>query len=395
MHVRDSLSRAPTGATADAAKVAEGSVALVHDYLLVMRGAERTFACITDCWPAAAIYTLLWDPAEMQHRFRGHAVHTSYLQRAGLRQPGFRRLLPLFPDAVGRLPLSAYDLVISSSSAFAHGVRTAPGAVHVCYCHSPFRYAWHEYDRALREARPYLRPALKWILRYVRAWDRQAAGRVTHYIANSEQTRERIQDFYGRDAEVVHPPVDVERFRQAVPEDYFLVVSEVIGHKRVELALEAARRAGRPIKVVGGGPELKRLARRYASAGTTFLGRLSDAELADVYARARAVVVPNVEEFGIVAVEAQAAGRPVIAANAGGTRETVIDGQTGVLFPPGDVDALAQAMRDTDFESFSPIRLSEHAQRFSPDAFRERLMSVVSGFVDAGAAHRRSPASGA
>jgi glycosyltransferase involved in cell wall biosynthesis len=355
---------------------ADGSVALAHDYLLVMRGAERTFAAIADCWPGAPIFTLLWDPAEVGPRLRGHAVHTSYLQRVRLRQAGFRRLLPLFPRAVERLSLEGHEVVVSSSSAFAHGVRTDPDAMHVCYCHSPFRYVWHERDRALGEAPLYLRPLLARELQRIREWDARAAQRVTHYIANSEITRERIQRFYGRDASVLHPPVDVDRFQPDVPDDFFLVVTEIVPHKRVELALEAARRARQPIKIVGAGPDLKRLEREYGSTAT-FLGRLSDKELSAIYARARALVVPNVEEFGIAAVEAQAAGRPVVGASMGGTRETVIDGETGVLFPPDDVDALADVLRSVDFYAFSPARITDHAQRFSPRAFRERLVSEV------------------
>jgi glycosyltransferase involved in cell wall biosynthesis len=348
-----------------------------------MRGAERTFAAISECWPAAPIFTLLWDPRETGDQFAGRTVHTSYLQRARLRQAGFRWLLPLFPAAVESLSPSA-QLVVSSSSAFAHGVRTAPGATHVCYCHSPFRYAWHESERAIQGVPRYLRPALERVLRRTREWDSRAAQRVTHYIANSELTRERIQRFYERDATVVHPPVDVDRFESDVPDDFFLVVSELVSHKRVEIALEAARRANQPIKVVGGGTELKTLARRYGSSAT-FLGRLSDKELAAVYARARALIVPNVEEFGITAVEAQAAGRPAVGPNAGGTRETVVDGETGVLFPANDIDALAEVMRYTDFDSFSPTQIREHAEYFSPAMFRERLVAEVLRLTGSGA----------
>jgi glycosyltransferase involved in cell wall biosynthesis len=199
---------------------------------------------------------------------------------------------------------------------------------------------------------------------------------VTGYVANSALTRNRIREFYGRDAPVVHPPVDTHRFRAGVPEDFFLVVGELVPHKRTELALEAARRAGVAITVVGDGPERNRLEKAHG-AKAQFLGRLSDRELIDLYARARAVVMPNVEEFGIVAVEAQAAGRPVVAANAGGGRETVIDGITGVLVPPEDVEALAEAMRSTDFDRFVPERARQQAERFSAAEFRLRFTQEV------------------
>jgi glycosyltransferase involved in cell wall biosynthesis len=352
------------------------SVALVHDYLLVMRGAERTFAAMADYWPEAPIYTLLYDEEGTNGVFRGRDVHTSYLRKLHARQAGFRRLLPLFPRAVEHLPVSDYDLIISSSSAFAHGVRPGPGAVHICYCYTPFRYAWIEQQRALEEAHPMMRPALRRFLGRMRNWDRRASGRVTHYVAISQMTRQRIRSIYDRESSVVYPPVEVERFSIASPEDYLLVVTELVRHKRVEVALEAARRAGRAIKVVGGGPELERLRHAYGGSAE-FLGRVSDEELESLYAGALALVVPGVEEFGIAAVEAQAAGRPVIASAAGGVLETVIPGQTGVLVPPGDVDELARAMRETPFDSFDPATVKALSSFFSIGAFQRRLTTQV------------------
>ncbi len=350
--------------------------ALVHDYLLVMRGAERTFAAIADCWPAAQIFTLLYDPAGTDHRFSARHVSTSYLQRLGVRQAGFRRLLPLFPAAVERLPVGDHGLVISSSSAFAHGVQAGEGVVHVSYCHSPFRYAWHERTSALTETPRLLRPVTGRVLDRIRRWDLQASRRVTHYIANSEITRERIERFWGRQASIVHPPVDVDRLAIGAPEDFFLVVGALVAHKRVDVALEAARRARVRIKVVGAGPELARLRRIYGSHAE-FLGRVSDQDLADLYPRARALIVPNIEEFGIAAVEAQAAGRPIVAADGGGARETVAEGETGLFVPAGDVDALAEALAQTDFERFSPIASRDHAARFSTRAFQRTLVREV------------------
>jgi glycosyltransferase involved in cell wall biosynthesis len=353
------------------------SVALVHDYLLVSRGAERTFAAMASCWPDAPVATLLYDAAGTGGAFEGREVRTSWLQRLGVRQRGFRRLLPLCPGAVERLPLGDPELVVSSSSAFAHGVRPPGDAVHICYCHTPFRYAWHEADRALAEVPRPARPLLRGTLRRIRHWDKDAARRTTAYIANSEITRRRIQEFWGRDAQVVHPPVEVERFRPRERRaDYFVVVSEVVPHKRVDLALAAASRAGVPIKVVGDGPQREELASRYAGRAA-FLGRLPDTELERVLVEARGMIVPNVEEFGIAAVEAQAAGIPVVASDAGGTRETVVDGETGILVPAGDEDAFAEALRHGEFERFSTGRLASNAARFSVASFRRRLLATV------------------
>jgi glycosyltransferase involved in cell wall biosynthesis len=341
-----------------------------------MRGAERTFSTMAGCWPEAPIFTTLYASEGTAGRFAGREIHTSYLQRSRARQSSFRRLLPLYPSAVERLRVQAHGVVVSSSSAFAHGVRPDSDAVHVCYCHSPFRYAWHERDTALRECPAALRPLVARSLERIRRWDVAAAARVTHYVANSQCVKERIARFYGRDATVIHPPVEVDRFTPAAPEDYFLFVGELARHKRVGVALEAARRAGARMKVIGSGPELERLEHQFGD-GAEFLGRVSDEEVADAYAGARALVVPNVEEFGIAAIESQAAGRPVIAIDEGGTRETVLDGETGVLVPSGSVDEFAEAMRHTDFDRFSPSRIARHARRFSPEAFREQLMGEV------------------
>lgn len=352
------------------------SVGLVHDYLLVMRGAERTFAAIASLWPSAPIYTLLYDRAGTEDRFAERLIYTSYLRRLGIRQRGFRRLLPLFPSAATKLPVGEHDLILSSSSAFAHGVRPRPGATHICYCHSPFRYAWHERSRALAEAPRPLRPVARRVLDRVRRWDLAAAANVTHYIANSELTRARIHDFYGRDASVVHPPVETHRFSPGTPQDFFLVVTELVRHKRVEVALEAARKARRRIKVVGEGPELAHLRETYGR-NAEFLGRLGDDELARLYPRALALVVPNVEEFGIAPVESMASGRPVIAAAGGGALETVIDGETGILVTPGDVGELASAMIDFEPDAFSSDPIRGHAERFSTDAFCRRIRAEV------------------
>ena len=210
----------------------------------------------------------------------------------------------------------------------------------------------------------------------MRAWDLEASKRVTHYVANSQITRDRIQQTYGRDSVIVHPPVEVNRFQIGEPEDFMLVVMELVRHKRVELALEAAKRAGRPIKVVGTGPDLERLQALHGDHAE-FLGRVNDAGLTQLYSRAAALIVPNVEEFGIAAVEAQAAGRPVVAVNAGGVRETVIDGTTGVLVPVDDLDALTEALRETDFARFSPEEIRAHAHGFSTEAFQQRFTAEV------------------
>ncbi|HWX74798.1 MAG TPA: glycosyltransferase [Solirubrobacteraceae bacterium] len=378
-----SPSRSPTEA--------QSGVALAHDYLLVMRGAERTFAAIADLYPQAPIFTLLYDEQGTEGRFAGRALTTSALQRLGARQGSFRRLLPLYPRAIERLTLPAADVVISSSSAFAHGVHKPAGAKHICYCHTPFRYAWYEEQRALAEASPLLRPLLRAELRRMRSWDLSASRAVDVYIANSQLTRERIRRYYGRDALVIHPPVETHRFSPGEAGESLLVVSEILRHKRVALALEAARRARAPVTVVGSGPELATLRREYPEA--EFLGRVGDRELADRYARARATLIPGPEEFGIVAVKAQAAGRPVIAPAAGGALETVLDGRTGRLAAPDDVSSFQRAIEELDELDFDPRQAVENAARFSVEAFQRRLAELVGEVARAGSESSR-PAAG-
>jgi len=352
-------------------------VVLAHDYLLVMRGAERTFAAIAELYAQAPIFTLIYDEADegLRARFAGRAITTSPLQRLGVKQAGFRRLLPLYPWAVRRLRLPACQVVLTSNSAFAHGVRVPPGAMHICYCHAPFRYAWYEQQRALGEVSPTLRPLLRLTLAHMRRWDLAASRRVDHYIANSKLTQERIHRYYGREAQIIHPPVETHRFTPGAGGDALLVVSELVRHKRVHVALEAARRAGVRIRVAGSGPEHEALAAAYPEA--EFLGRADDDQIARLYANARAVVVPSIEEFGITAVEAQAAGRPVIAPAAGGAQETVIDGETGLLAKLDDADSFARAIRHLDHLQLDPARVAANAERFSLEAFHRRLSSYV------------------
>jgi glycosyltransferase involved in cell wall biosynthesis len=358
-----------------------GRISLTHDYLLVMRGAERTFAAIADLYPQAPIFTLLHDEDGTSGRFAGRSITTSPLQRFGIDQSAFRRLLPLYPYAIERLKLPQSDVVLSSSSAFAHGVRVPDGAVHVCYCYTPFRYAWDEESYALGEISPLLRPLLRQQLRRIRRWDLAASRRVDAYIAISELSRKRIKRHYGRDAPIIHPPVETHRFTRGTPGDALLLVSEILPHKRLHIALEAAHRARAPIQVVGAGPHLSALKAAYPEA--EFLGRASDRDLVELYANARAVLMPNIEEFGITAVEAQAAGRPVIAAAAGGALETVIDGRTGYLAAPDDVDSFAQAIQGLEQLDFHPDDAVRNAERFSVSAFERNLSAYVAAVLAA------------
>jgi glycosyltransferase involved in cell wall biosynthesis len=354
-----------------------GRVALIHDFLLDVRGAERVFLALCDQFPQADLFTAVYDEEGTEGWFAHRDVNTSFLQRLRPTARTFRPLLPLYPYAMEALDLSGYDLVISSSSAWAHGVLVDPEAVHVCYCHNPFRYAWNAREQTMRNHNAVTRAALGVILKRWRMWDFIAAQRVDTYVANSETTRRRINRYFARDAAVLHPPVDTSRFRPAgAPGDAYVVLSELMPHKRIELAVRAFDRLGEKLIVVGNGPDARRL-RRMAGPTVSFTGRVSDGEAASLLSSARALVVTATEEFGIAAVEAQAAGRPVIALREGGARETVLEGLTGAFFEEPTVDALADAVRAFDVDAIDPATCVRNAARFDVGRFKRGMRELV------------------
>ena len=356
-------------------------VALVHDFLLDLRGAERVFAAMCETWPDADVFTAVYDEDGTEGRFAARRPQTSFLQRVRPTSRTFRPLLPLYPHAVESFDLRGYDTVISSSSAWAHGVLVDPGAVHVCYCHNPFRYAWTEREATLRARHPLVRPALRVLLNRWRMWDWIAAQRVDRYVANSQLTAARIRRYFGRDSTVLYPPVDTGRFR---PRDdvagHYMVLAELMAHKRIDVAVQAFNALGLPLVVVGDGPEMRRL-RRLAGPTITFAGRVSDERVAGLLARSRALVVTAAEEFGIAAVEALAAGRPVIALGDGGVRESVVEGETGTFFAPCEPAALADAVRGFDALAVDPAACRAAAERFGAERFRDSLGRIVAEAV--------------
>jgi len=351
-------------------------VALIHDFLLDLRGAERVFAAICDAWPDADVFTAVYDEEGTEGRFAARHPRTSFLQRVRPTARTFRPLLPLYPHAIESFDLRGYDAVVSSSSAWAHGVLVDPGAVHVCYCHNPFRYAWTEREATLRARHPVVRPVLRVLLNRWRQWDWIAAQRVDRYVANSNLTAARIRRYFGREATVVYPPVETGRFRPSLVGEHYMVLAELMAHKRIDVAVRAFNSLGLPLVVVGDGPEMRRL-RRIAGPTVTFAGRVSDERVAEVLAGARALVVTATEEFGIAAVEALAAGRPVIALDEGGVRESVTEGETGWFFDRCEPDAVADAVRTFDPLAVDPRACRAAAERFGAERFREQLMRIV------------------
>ena len=363
-------------------------VALVHDFLLDLRGAERVFAAICDAWPEADVFTAVYDERGTEGRFAARSPRASFLQKLRPTSKTFRPLLPLYPHAIESLDLRGYDLVISSSSAWAHGVLIDPGAVHVCYCHNPFRYAWSEREATLKARNPLTRPALRLLLSRWRQWDWIAAQRVDAYVANSAVTAARIRRYFGREAKVLHPPVELSRFSPGAVGAHYLVLAELMAHKRIDVAIRAFNALRLPLVVVGDGPEYRRL-RRLAGPTVRLTGRLSDGEVAELLRSAQALIVTAEEEFGIAAVESLASGRPVIGVRSGGVLETVEEGVTGTFYDDGgDPAALAAAVASFDPAAVDPEACVRSAQRFDIPHFQRRLRAIVEDVVARGGAAR-------
>ena len=351
-------------------------VALVHDFLLDVRGAERVFAELCAMWPQADVYTAVYDEEGTEGRFSGRDIQTSFLQRLRPSTRTFRALLPLYPAAIESFDLSGYDLVVSSSSAWAHAVLCDERTIHVSYCHNPFRYAWNDRDRTLARLKdPLTRSLLRATFRRWRQWDWIAAQRTNRYVANSQITQARIRTYFGREARVVHPPVQTSRFSPGPVGSYFLVVSELMAHKEIDVAISAFNTLRLPLLVIGDGPQARAL-KRQAGPMIQFAGRLSDEEVTDALRGARALILTSVEEFGIAAVESQAAGRPVLAKRGGGALETVVEGVTGSFWTGGPAD-LASAVLAFDDGAVDPLACVANAKRFDARNFRRKMFAEI------------------
>ena len=358
-------------------------VALVHDWLTGMRGGEKVIEALGSLYPEAPLHTLFHFPGSVSPAIEAHPIRTSFLQRApGIRRH-YRSYLPLFPAAIEELDLSGFDVVLSSSHCVAKGVIPPPGAFHLCYCHTPMRYAWDQ-EHAYFPQRTGLGPRLRSLaLTGLRAWDVSSSARVNLFVANSRFVAQRIETYYGRPAEVVHPPVDVGFFtppgeKETEERGYCLMVSALAPYKKVELAMAACEKLGLELRVVGEGPERKRLAAM--AAGTVrFLGKVDAGKLRELYRGARLFLQPGVEDFGIASVEALACGTPVVAVARGGILDVVEDGRHGVLYPDWEgpaalVDAIDKACRI----GFNGLDLRDRAESFSASRFTDRIRSLLS-----------------
>lgn len=353
-------------------------VAIAHEWLTTLGGSERVVETMLEIYPGSPVYTTFLSDRNLPESVKSWDVRTSFVQRLPFLHRVSQKYIPLFPLAFESFDLSGYDVVITSSSACSKGVLTGPGTLNICYCYTPLRYAWQPHlDRRLGHANPAVKAANDLVVHYLRLWDRLASDRVDHFVAISNHVAARIAKFYRRQAAVIYPPVDVERFPVVnCARDYFLVVSRLVPYKRVELAVEAFTRLGLPLKVVGDGPERDRL-RAMAGPNIEFLGFVGEDDLPELISGCLALIFPGEEDFGIVPVEAMAAGRPVIGLARGGLMESAVEGKTAVMFPEPTAASLIDAISRFRPDDFNPAKLSKQAAKFSKKRFKKEFSEFV------------------
>jgi glycosyltransferase involved in cell wall biosynthesis len=362
-------------------------IALVHDWLTGMRGGEKVLLSLVGIFPEAPIHTLLHVPGSVGGPIEDRTIHTSFVQRLPGAARHYRHYLPLFPAAAASLDLSSYDLVVSSSHCAAKGVRVRPDAVHLCYCHTPMRYVWDRYEDYFGPDRVSApgRWAIGFFAEALRAWDIATAAGVDHFAANSQYVARRIGRYFGRSAQVIPPPVDTDFYTpgNGAAGQYDLVVSALAPYKRIDMVLDVYRDTGRPLKIVGTGPEASRLLAQ-APREVSFLGRVDDETLRELYRGCRALIMPGVEDFGIVPVEAMACGRPAVVCLEGGGSESVVAGETGLVFDRPTGSSLREAVDCLEGMRFNTRALRARAELYGRQVFEER----VRAFVDKGLASR-------
>lgn len=353
-------------------------IAIVHDYFTQLGGAEKVAEELVHLLPTADLYSTVALPHCIPSGLENVPIQTTWMQRLPMMKKYYRLYFLLYPFAVGSLDLSRYDLVITSSSGYAKGVQTNPDAIHVCYCHTPMRWAWSFDSYSERESMSSAkRVILPRLISLLRTWDLGASRQPDHFVANSQTVAARIKRAYGRNAEVIHPPIDIHRFRPVQEqEDYYLVLARLVSYKQIDLAVEACTQLGRRLLVIGDGPDRARLE---AAAGPTvqFLGRLPDAEVEYYASRCRALLFPGEEDFGMAPLEIAAAGRPTIAYRRGGAVETIVEGVTGIFFDEPSAGKLAEAIQQFERQKWSSAALCAHAKNFSVKVFQARFLAFL------------------
>jgi glycosyltransferase involved in cell wall biosynthesis len=360
-------------------------VALIHYWLVSMRGGERVLEALCEMYPDADIFTHVVDRSILPEAITSHRIQTSFIAKLPFARRLYRHYLPLMPMALEQLDLSAYDLVISSEAGPAKGVITRPDALHICYCHSPMRYIWDQHAVYRRGASRISALAMTLLSPWLRMWDVTAAHRVDGFVANSAFVAERIRKYYRRGARVIHPPVRLGAFEPArSPGAFYLCLGQIVPYKRIDLAIEAFATLDRPLTIIGAGDDARQLAAN-APANVTFLGWQDDRAVAEALRHCRALILPGEEDFGIVPLEAMASGRPVIAYDGGGARETVVDGRTGILFEAQTAESLRAAIERFEAieDEFDPAALRRHAEQFSTARFKQALGAHIDACLQA------------
>jgi len=354
-------------------------IALVHDYLVQDGGAERVLSAFQRIFPEAETFVTIYNPKKSHPHFKDKKIHTSFLNNWPLAKGHYQWYLPLLPVAVEHLDLSGYDLILSSSSSFAKGVIAPAKAKHICYLHTPTRFLWEHrigYLEELTQPRA-IRNALPWLLHRMRLWDKAAAERPDCIITNSQTSRERIQRHYRREARIIHPPVDIDHIHLSRhPGQYWLAGGRLVAYKKFDLIVKAFAHLNAPLIVYGTGPELKKL-KKLAGKKTKFTGMISDHDKTRLYRHAIGFINPQVEDFGITAVEAMAAGKPVLAYGEGGAKETVIPQKTGLFFECQAWEDIGDAVIRHKPENYDPLKIRQHAESFSFQSFEERLIKHI------------------
>jgi glycosyltransferase involved in cell wall biosynthesis len=354
-------------------------IALVHDYLVQYGGAERVLECFTELFPYAPIYTLVYNKDLMHGVFEGRDIRTSFIQKLPFSKSSHRIFPQFMPMAIEQFDFSAYDIVLSDSSSFAKGIVTGPETLHVCYMHTPMRYAWDDCQKYTSDfSFPNLiKKFVPFAMNYIRVWDRVSAERVDRFISNSNFVAKRIKKYYKKESTVIHPPVNVDKFHISEKRgDYFLIVGRMLAYKKNDIAIKAFNKLGLKLKVIGRGPELNRL-KKMAGENIEFLGRISDEELAEYYANCRAFLFPQEEDFGIVAIEAMASGRPIIAFNGGDIPEHMENGKMGIFFNKQTPEAIIEAVEKFKDSDYDPEYIRSKVLKFDKEKFKTRIMEYV------------------
>ncbi|MAF20517.1 MAG: glycosyl transferase [Parcubacteria group bacterium] len=358
-------------------------VALVHDYLNQYGGGERVLEAFCQIFPRAPIYTLLYDKIKTGSAFEGREIKTSFLQKVPLVKSHHRPFLMLMPLAIEQFDLSQYDLVLSDSHSYSKGVITSTNTFHICYCHTPIRYAWDDSHKYIEEFgySNLVKKTIPFFMSYIRVWDEQAAQRVDKFIANSDFVAQRIEKYYRQSVSVIHPPVKTDLFYLAKkPDDYFLIVGRFLPYKRFDLAIEAFNQLGWPLKIVGDGPDKKKL-QAQAKDNIEFVGLVSDEKLRDYYARCQAFISPQEEDFGIAVVEAMASGRPVIAYQSGGALEIIQSGLTGLFFKEQTPEDLVAVLKEFKSVDFNPGLIRQRAMEFDQERFKQKIKEFIENSI--------------